>query len=242
MIRAALLLLAAAGALVAPSVASAQSVAIDPTRRALAHELATLLNPEEPLMGAMDRAFGDSLPELMKADPQLKALEDEHPGILKVMADAMRPILLRYLRASIPELRDRIAVIYSDLSETHLRALIGFYRSPTGQRMIELMTSGIDTDAMMRTLIANDASETTAAELTGVTRNAASSAVGRMTPAQVREAGQFGMSPAGRALTALQPRIVAAMAEWSNNPSPAVQAEIEAAIIPVVQQYIQKRR
>ncbi len=240
MIRAAATLLLAAAA-VAPSAALAQSAPItataDPTRRALGYELAKLLNPEAPVMAALEAAFGDSLPEMLLADPEMKEMEARYPGIVKAMADAMRPILLRYLRESMPELWDRMAVVYSELSEADLRAVIGFYRTPTGTRIIELMTSDAQLGPMLQELMADEDDTTTGQELSAAARQAATAAVGKMTQAQIAEAARFAATPAGRRAVALQPRMAAVMADWSNRPSPEVQAELEAVLIPVVERF-----
>lgn len=239
MIRAAAALLLAAAAATAPAPAFAQSTATaDPARRALAFELAKLLNPEAPIMAALDKAFGESLPAMLLADPQMKEMEARYPGLATAMADAMRPILLGYLRESVPVLWDRTAVIYSELSEADLRVLIAFYRSPTGARIIELMSSGAELGPMLEAMMADDARETTGQALTATTRQAANAAVRKLTPAQVQEAARFAQTPAARRAIALQPRMAAMMAEWANNPSPEVQAEMEAAIVPVVEHFI----
>jgi hypothetical protein len=56
--------------------------------------------------------------------------------------DALTPILLEGFRARLSEMSDSIAVIYANnFSTEDLQAIIAFYKSPAGQRMLEKLPS-----------------------------------------------------------------------------------------------------
>ncbi|MCW3846940.1 DUF2059 domain-containing protein [Sphingomonas sp. LB-2] len=238
MIRAAALLIAAGAIAPLPAVAqTAAPMAADPARQTLGLQLAKLLNPEALTMAVLDRMLGDRTAQAMLADPDMKAMEERYPGILKAMVEAMKPILIRHLRQALPSMWDRLGTFFAaELSEEDLRAAIAFYGSPTGTRMIELMAEGLDLGPMIGTM-ASDGYVVTEQNLSATARSAAVAVVGQLTPAQLQDADRFGRSPSGQRVLALRPRMMQIIADWSNAPSPEMDAEIEAAVIPVMERF-----
>jgi hypothetical protein len=75
----------------------------------------------------------------------LKALK---PSIVQGRAevdreyDALVPVMLEGFRARLSEMSDAVALIYANnFSTEDLQALIAFYKTPTGQRMLEKLPS-----------------------------------------------------------------------------------------------------
>lgn len=132
-------LLAAPQAVPVQNAPAAQS---DPRVAERAHALARLLNSDANIIGddASDQKALAMVPELFGANPELAALEKEHPGIALEIAKAMLPIINRSARERLPQLWDRQAALYSrHFSAAELDKLIAFYSSPTGIKLIRVM-------------------------------------------------------------------------------------------------------
>jgi hypothetical protein len=234
--------LIAGSALTLPAPASAQAAtaakAVDPVRLALGLELAKVLNPEKPTMRLLDEMFEKQAPEAMLADPNIREMEEQYPGILRAMIEAMRPIIERRMRDELPELWTQVGTFFAgELSEADLRAGIAFYGSPTGQRIIALMVDSADLGPMMTDMLESGNFDITRQQLNTTVMSGARTIETKLTPEQRAETERFVQSPAGRRIVALTPRMMTIVLAWSNAPTPEMDAEIGAAVVRVVEQF-----
>lgn len=241
MTRAALALLLAAAAL-APLPALAQSAPItatvDPARRALGYELATLLNSEPGTIAMIDRMLDDQMPTAMMADPNVKAMEAAHPGIVKAMIAAMKPILIRHMRAELPKLWDELAVFFaSNMTEAELRAAIAFYRSPAGTKIIAIMETETDFGPMMADMARSGDYELKAEHLNDTAMTGATKIASALSRAEIDQVLAFMRTPAGRKIVALTPRMTAVVTEWANRPTPELDVQLGKAVSDVVYEF-----
>lgn len=238
-------LLAACGAalLLAPATASAQATpapapAIDPARKALAYELAQLLSGEAIVMTQVRRVFADALPKGLIADPNIAALEKERPGVVKAMIAAMEPVILRHMKIELPRLWERVTPIYATLGESDLREAMAFYRSPTGARVIDIMMAEVDYAPLFRGMAESGDYEVRSEDVNATLMTGASKVSAGLTPEQRAATVAFGASPAGRRIIALTPQVNAAMLTWTNEPSPALDAELEKVAVAALTDFM----
>lgn len=121
--------------------------------KALSVQLASVLNSEAIIIGdaTTDQKATELMLQLFGTQEEMKTIEADYPGIGKELADAILPIVNRYMRQRLPQLQAQQAQLYADnFSAAELKTLIDFYTSPTGQKMIASMTSRIQPKAMMQ--------------------------------------------------------------------------------------------
>ncbi|MES2442640.1 MAG: DUF2059 domain-containing protein [Pseudomonadota bacterium] len=235
-LRMAALLLAASAAAAPAWAQPAPVAAANPAREALALELATMLNSETTLMGAVARMLDQSLPNAMMANADVADLERQYPGLLKEMIDAMKPVMIRHMRAELPELWRQVAALYAaNLTEADMRVTLAFYRSPAGARIIELMIAETDFEPVLRDMAKSNNYDVPDKALTDTVRASAGRVPSRLTPAETDAAMRFGASPEGRHVVALTPRVQAMVIAWSSQPTPELDAELERVTMEVVE-------
>lgn len=218
--------------------APAPAAAIDPARRALGRELAELLNGEAMTMGMLERTLDETMPVAMLADPNVKALEQAYPGILKAMIAAMKPLLVGEMRAQMPGLWTMLGDLYAEnLSDGDLRAALAFYRSPTGARIIDFMSRKTDMSPLIEQMISNGDYSVTEQGLKDSTMTGASKVATALTPNEIAETTRFGLSPEGKRIIALTPQVNKRVAEWSNAPTPELDARLDKAVAAVIEKY-----
>jgi hypothetical protein len=226
----------------APTKTARAAPQIDPARKALGYQLAKLLNDEDATMTLLQRGLAETLPKAMANDPNIKTLEGAYPGILKAMVDSMSPIIVRYMHGELPGLWDKLGDFYAaNLTEADLRAAIAFYGSPTGKHMIEIMMTSTDMAPMLNEMVASGNYEVTQSGLRTTAMTGARQVSGKLSPAETAETMRFGLSPEGKHIIALGPRAMAMMAEWSNQPTPAIDAEIEKALTGTIEKFTGKK-
>jgi hypothetical protein len=221
-----------------PARAQQAPAAIDPVRQKLGNDLARLLNSEESTITVSERGISDAMPKAMMADPNVKALETQYPGIVDAMVAAMKPILMGHIRSSMPELWTLVGDFYAaNLSEADLRAALAFYGSPTGRRIIDLMSAGIDMGPMLDDMVSSGKYEVTESNLKSSVMPAAARLPGKLTPAEMQATIRFGTSAEGQRVVALTPRVSKLVADWSNKPAPAIEAQLDKVLAAVVEKF-----
>lgn len=221
-----------------PAAAQTATVTVDPVRRALGHELAVLLNGEERTLAMALRALDEAMGPAMLADPDIAAMEKEYPGLVKACVEAMRPVLIRYTRASLPELWDRLAVLFAtEMTEAELRAAIAFYRSPTGAKMLKVMEEQVDYGPLLTDMAKSGNYDVSPEALSRTARAGAQHLYTELSEEQRDEAARFAASPAGRKVVVLVPRVMAIHAEWSNESDPEFEAELEKVLVETVEKF-----
>src|SRR3546814_2633085 len=82
------------------------------------------------------------------------------------MIEAMRPEIERQVIDGLPGLWDRMAAVYAGaLTDPEMREMLAFYRSPTGQWLIESIGEGADFSKLMKNLIENEDASITSGDL-----------------------------------------------------------------------------
>ncbi len=178
------------------------------------------------LMG-WDRGFAEDRSHF----DELDALS---PGLGKIVYELGRTEMIAAVDAAIPLFREELSGIFAaNASETELRSLIDFYSSPTGKKMIRLMTLA---DASSGKEAAEDEVFTTD-EVTKANRDAVRASLTQFTPQDRVALLKFGISPAARAAKVAGPKVQAATAGWMNR----VMADFKARLDPKVEALVSKR-
>jgi hypothetical protein len=178
------------------------------------------------------------MPKAMLADPNVKALEETHPGILKAMIDAMTPILTGEMRAEMPRLWTMLGDVYAEnLSETDLRAALAFYGSPTGKRIIDFMGKQTDMAPMLDQMVSSGDYSVTEQGLKASAMTGASKVATALTPGEIAATTRFALTPEGKRIIALTPRMNKLVTEWSNAPTPELDARLDKAVLAVIEKY-----
>lgn len=120
-----------------------------------------------------------------------------------------------------------------------MRQMLLFYRSDTGRWLIDQIATGVDFSGMIDTMIKNPEARVTPDDLRNSLQGAAVTGVVR-TMTKQREADLRAMlaTSAGRKIRALNPRLLAIAAAWSNEPDPEGDARIDAIVEGVIGKYI----
>jgi len=112
----------------------------DPRAMESARRLARLINQEQAQVDATLRMVDTSFIPTLAANEDVKAMESEYPGILKKIAEDLKPIFVTYTRRILPNYVERYAAIYAaDFSADEIDDLYKVYASPAGQRLIASM-------------------------------------------------------------------------------------------------------
>ena len=199
------------------NVATAQSLPSPSTSQAAAQDavtLARLTYPEALNQAIIAYTIDHVVTLIYHADPELRRLEADHPGIIDAMIAAMRPELERGRREALPRLWTRTSAVFAaGLSIDDLRQAVAFYTSAAGRR------------------------EMLAEQHAVVHASPPKGHPGARTsrPTSVRQGGSqasrtFEASAAGRKLAALRPQIAEIVSAWNSEATPEVDARVSQAM------------
>ena len=247
-------LLAGAGlmALPAPGMAQAAKAAaavppaapdplanISPEVRAKALELADLLNGEKVTRVQLDKVVGQTLPQQMRADANMQALEAKYPGVINHVVKTVGDIVVPLALARLPKLIEMIAGIYARrMSAGEIGETLDFYRSPTGAWVLDTVAKGADFSQLLKSAAADPAHQVNAADVGQVTGGARGALNAGLTPERRIALIKFSLSSAGMKLTAVNQEIAQLAADQANATRAEDGSRVGNAVREAVQQYI----
>lgn len=207
---------------------------------ALGKEMASLLNDAESTNRQMVKLFDETMPSVLAANPDVAELEAEYPGMIKRMIEAMRPEIERQVRDGLPVLWDRLAAVYAGaLTDAEMREMLAFYRSPTGQWLIESIAEGVDLSKLMTNMLENEDAAITSGDLKTVINDSVERDLKRgMTKERERDIRRMYATPAGRKTVALNPRLLEIGAAWSNESTPEDDARLNEILEGVIAEFM----
>lgn len=174
-----------------------------------------------------------------REDQDLKALEADYPGILDAMWEACEPILRRYSEQEDPALIARLSDLYvARLTRSEIDALIRFYSTPTGEKLVRTMYESADYRPILRASL--DDRATTAEDIGEVQKNARGAVLKSVTEADHAALEDLGRSISLTKANALGAEVRQLMASWMNEPDSEMDAAIEAALLPAMEDYMAK--
>lgn len=237
--RFASLLLAAAAANVVVAAAPASAQAADPARKVLGVELARMLNSEEITRAQGAKMLADTFPKAMADDPDLKLAEQAYPGVVKALLDAVMPAALEQTIRRLPLLWDRIGSLYAEnLTADEIRAVLQFYHSPAGLKVIQVMTNETDFSAAVKESIDSEDNKISTGALRKGLMTGISKLSDRLSTDERAAVVRFSVTPAGSKAGALAPRIQALAVEWANESDAENSAQLQKLALDTVQKFI----
>lgn len=210
-----------------------------PAKLALGREIAELLNGGEVSRIQYDKLFDETMPRSMGENPNLAAVEKQHPGALAYVIAAARPVIEKAMNDRAPLLYDRLAQIYAtNLTEAELQEMLVFYRSPAGIWLVRQVARGMDMSAVFNRAMADPDTKITSGDVVNAQQGAVVSTYPQM-PAEHRAAlMQLGTRPVLAKLERINPLLAAAAAEWANDTPPELQQHVNETMIGAMQRYI----
>lgn len=221
---------------------SAPASAIDPARLALGIDLARITNGDEVSHAQLNKMMSETMPNALKSNPDVVAMEKQYPGIITAMLDGMRPLFEKYMNSEMEKLLPVIGRIYAEkMSVADLQATIAFYRSPLGKHVLEMMGEESDFSAALSEAIADPDNKVSESGLRAGLYAGVMGVRARLTPAETAEIGRFEASSAGLSLRTTIAPVQAAVVASSNGPTPELDAALQKVVLDVIEKYTGKR-
>jgi hypothetical protein len=149
----------------------------DQTAKALARTVA----PADLLLPVEIEQARKALLSLPTLDPDAKELESEYPGIWAAVWTASEPELRRSVEAGYPKLWSSLEQLYrARLTEDEADAILTFYRSDTGQRMLQGMVESLDGASVFAEVVKSPDSPMTPEQMRTMTEAAGAGAAKRL--------------------------------------------------------------
>lgn len=217
----------------------------DPRVTERATELARLLNSEEIIIGdaASDAKAVELMNQLVAGNADMVDLEKQYPGIAREMAQAMLPIVNRSARERLPQLWERQAALYAKhFNDDELVTLIAFYSSPTGTKLIRVMMASIKPDNMMAEAAASKDLKISSTSVMKDIRATAPQLVDAMDAEDQRALAGLMRSGLVPRLKQLGPQTQELALAWYDESAPWEEAEIDKAMLAVVEARTRTKR
>jgi hypothetical protein len=213
----------------APPPASASLTPVTPERTALARELVGYTQPKDLMLSAVLFGYEKGASEQDAGD--LAKLESIQPGLGARITERGKTELVALVSEEIPRMHDRLATLFAaNCTGEELKALIAFYSSAAGTKMIRSVTmSDTGGDSF-------DDEKFTADEATRANRAAAKEAAKSLNGDEWMVMMKFATSPAGRAAKALGPQVQAISAEWMTR----LMADFGKRIEPITEEMVKR--
>lgn len=209
-----------------------------PVIREDALELARLLNPPEPIIALAGRSFDQAFNKGLESEGGGEALEKEFPGLVEALRQATRDATLADLRGDMPAIHRRYArFIAEHFTSEETSELIGFYRSPTGAKIVQAKFSNIDLSGVVDRLADDPDAKLLTDDLKKMNEGVMPAIWKGMSADDIRAVVTFGLRPVARKLRSAAPAMAAIETEIANEPDPELDAAIEAATQRIYRQF-----
>ena len=219
----------------APTVVTAEA-------RALAYELAQLLNSEASLNAMLDTLIRDAMPRAFANDPNLAQLEQRYPGITRFVIHRVEPELRRSALADLPQSWTDIGVIYaSALSLSDLRESLAFFRGEAGTRLVAAMAEGFNFDQIAADALRNPDGAVSPGAFGSALRGSVTSLTQRASAADLQALNRFSLTPAGARMRMLTPRLAAYASQAMNRRDAANEAIVERIMEQAMRDFIARK-
>jgi hypothetical protein len=179
---AAALALAAPGspAAPAPNTPAQASVAVS---KATAASLARTVAPADITIALEVDHARKAILALPTIDEDARQLEAEFPGIYAAMWAAIEPEVRRSTEVDYPSYWAALENMYlARLSEQEAQAVLAFFRSATGQKLLRGMYGAMDTGPMLAEMVKSDSATIDAKQMQSAVDAAKAKAVGQLGP------------------------------------------------------------
>jgi len=236
------LLVLAAALIAAPAFAgpaeTPTAVTASQSAKQAAEALAQVVAPRQIMIPLNMKWAEKSIEELPKLNAEAGEFEGEFPGVHQAMWLAAKDELHAQLEASLPDLWGRLEQLYlADMTETEIRALIGFYSTPTGKRLIAGMYGNSDLQPMIQSMATSEDGNISEQSFRTVTEDAKRKAVANadIDPKDILPLMTAMSLPKLRAIGEKSQR---ATMEWVNRDDPQQQERINKLMADAAERFI----
>jgi hypothetical protein len=204
-----------------------------------AMKLAQTVQPREMVVEQALAVLDKQVVESLLTDPGLRQAETEHPGLVRAMWLAAKPIIQEELVKSLPDLWKGMAGIYArHMSSAQLDEVTRFFEGPTGRKFLLETNRNVDIAPMARDAMRTDGGDIGKDAFLESVSEASNAAAAAMTNAERREFELFMGTTAGRMLEKAAPDVSRFGLEWMNRDSPEMDARIEAAMAAAIEKVL----
>jgi hypothetical protein len=164
----------------APNTPARASVAVS---KATAATLARTVAPADITIALEVDHARKAILALPTIDEDARQLEAEFPGIYAAMWAAIEPEVRRSTEADYPSYWAALENMYlARLSEQEAQAVLAFFRSATGQKLLRGMYGAMDTGPMLAEMVKTDSATIDAKQMQSAVDAAKAKAVGQLGP------------------------------------------------------------
>lgn len=233
---AAMLLAAASMPLSAQTGGSKQEVKA-PSAEAMA--LARLMSPRDLLIEMEVREFDKNFVSSLRADADVKSLDDEYPGLIEAMHKASRGLVAEATARSVDKIHVAVSqLIDANFTPADISELSEFYRSPTGMKTIRQMAANADASKIYERAVQEDDFKLTAEQISSQLDENARKTAATFTPEETTQMVLFMAKPSFIKLAKAQPDIQKLLADEFNAPDPEFDKQIETVMGAAVEQHL----
>jgi uncharacterized protein DUF2059 len=229
---------AAPAPVAAPPQSPVQATPAAPATKATAAALARAVAPGDLMIPYELEQAHRAIVGLPPIDEDAKALEGEYPGIWAAVWAAIEPEMRQWVEADYPGFWAALEQMYvARLTEPEAQALLTFYRSATGRKLIRGMIENFDAMPMVKDVVAAPDSAVTAETLNQATRAAQSRAVAQIGREDVGELMiliHYVPMEKFRAIGAETQQITL---DWVNKPDPEGDKRLQRLMEDAIQRY-----
>jgi hypothetical protein len=156
---------------------------VAPVSPATAAALARTVAPADVTIAVEIDQARKAILSLPTVDEDAKQLESEFPGLYAAMWAAVEPEMRRSSEADFPSYWAALEKMYvARLTEQEAQAVLTFFRSPTGQKLLRGMYAAIDTGPMFEQMVKSDSFTVEAQQMQTAVDAAKAKAVKQMGP------------------------------------------------------------
>ena len=209
-----------------------------PTSAALARTLA----PAELMIPLEIDVGRKALLALPSMNEDAKTLETEYPGIWEAVWKAIEPQIRQYVEEDFPRFWSKLENLYSSrLTEREAQAILFFYRSPTGQKMLRTMLTGVDPAPLIAGIANSEDSTISAEQMRSATDTARLRVLQSLGPADQEQLKALMGSISLDKFRSIGAETQRLTLEWVNEDDPAFDAKVDPLVEAAMEKYIAER-
>lgn len=169
------------------------------------------------------------------SEPEMTAFEKQFPGTITQIIEALRPMMLRMSDRNVGAARsEMLQLMRENLTPEEAAGASEFYASPTGKRMIQLISENFSMKASLKEAIHTDG-EVSIESVRQDTTQTVQKSMDVLTQEELAEIGKLAGKPWLKKLQAIQPQMLELNTRNLNAElSPEEEAEMDRIITAVI--------
>lgn len=191
----------------------------------------------------IDRTIPSLIRPMVQASPDLTLVAEVAPDFEQKFIAVMRPFIIEHRDAILPHYRAELADLFSkNLSDADLTALIEFYQSPIGIKLLSDLANSMEYTSVGAQLgqdLHKDDPSASADSLNKDVTQAALRTARKLTPEERLQVIRFSRTPAGQSMAKLRSQKQTIEVKWFNAPpSPDISNRMQVAIEAMINELL----